>query len=258
MRTGDWRTAIRSAVATLLDAALPASCVICRRTGEPICDACCDTIPPIIGRTCTMCGAPVDQHSGSVSATRSRCETCRRAGAQLPRTQARATFDGTMREVIHALKYNDRPDVARSLARLLEAPAHTVTAGIAPVVVPVPLHVNRLEARGYDQAELLATHLARECGWPLLKAIMRTRDTPTQVGLGRAGRRANVVQAFSATSRLDGKSVLLVDDVMTTGATLTEVARTCRAVGAIAVVAVCAARDLSPSFSAYAPVEVPR
>jgi ComF family protein len=150
-----------------------------------------------------------------------------------------------MRLAIYALKYNDRPDVARSLARLLVPAAQAVAAGVTPVVIPVPLHSGRLDARGYNQAERLATHLARECGWPLVQSIMRIRDTATQVGLGRDGRRANVSGAFAATARMDGKDVLLVDDVMTTGATLMEVARACRLVGAASVIAVCAARNLA-------------
>ena len=234
---------MRSVVSTILDAAMPASCVTCGRTGDPICDWCLDSVPSIVGPTCDVCGAPL----GSVVAggTTGRCNSCTHAGSDMPRTRTASTFDGTVREAIHALKYGDRPDVARRLATLLEAPAQLVTSGTRPIVVPIALHPRRLDARGYDQSGLLAANLARDCEWSMVAALTRVRDTPTQVGLGRVARRTNVAGAFTATMRLDGMHILLVDDVLTTGATLTEAARTCRAAGAASVVATCLACNVA-------------
>jgi ComF family protein len=208
-----------------------------------MCDACLGTIETITGPTCATCGGPCDAVAKAPRSV-TVCWSCQHAGKDLPRTRTAATLDGTIREAIHALKYRDRPDVARPLARLLVAPAVAVTNGVAPVVVPVALHPRRLDARGYDQSRLLAAHLARDCGWTIMDAIARIRETDSQVGLGRAARRANVAGAFRCTARLDGVHVLLVDDVMTTGATLVEAARACRAVGAATVAATCLAREV--------------
>lgn len=242
-----WREILRAVASTILDVALPASCACCGRTGDPLCDACLESIPRITGPTCTTCGRPSDptpQPAGPIS----ECASCRHAGSDLPTTRTSATFDGTIRLAIHALKYRDRPDVARPLASLLEEPAMAVTAGVTPVVIPAALHPRRLDSRGYDQAKLLAMHLARDCGWELMDVVARIRDTDSQVGLGRAARRKNVAGAFRAMERLDGLHVLLVDDVMTTGATLIEASRACRAAGAASVVATCLARDVPHAF----------
>lgn len=243
-----WRNALRSVVSTILDAAMPASCVTCGRTGDPICDWCLDTIPPITGPTCDVCGGPLP--SSPAASTAFLCDSCQDAGSDMPRTRPAATFDGTIREAIHALKYRDRPDVARRLAALLEEPARSVSAGTRPVVVPIALHPRRLDVRGYDQSGLLATYLARECGWAVMDALARVRDTSTQVGLGRVARRANVAGAFAATTRLDGMHIVLVDDVLTTGATLIEASRACRSAGAASVVATCLARDVATAIAA--------
>ena len=239
-----WRDTFRTVASAILDATMPASCARCGRTGEPICDECLRTVPPIAGPTCATCGGPFDavtQAPGAVT----ECWSCRLAGKDLPRTRTAATLEGTIREAIHALKYRDRPDVARPLASLLITPAMDVTNGVAPVVVPVALHPRRLDARGYDQSRLLAGHLARACGWATMDAVARIRETDSQVGLGRAARRANVAGAFRGTAPLHGLHVLLIDDVMTTGATLVEAARACRAVGAATVSAACLAREVS-------------
>jgi ComF family protein len=111
--------------------------------------------------------------------------------------------------------------------------------------VPVPLHAARLRRRGFNLATALARQVAREVGAPVAHgSLARTRDTPSQTGLGRAARRANVRGAFRARP-LDAATVWLVDDVVTTGATLEECARVLRAAGARKVVALCAARTPS-------------
>lgn len=242
-----WRNAVRSVVSTLLDTAMPASCVVCRRTGDPICDWCLDSIPPLSTPICDICGVPNLTASGGGGAV---CDPCQDAGPDMPRTRPATTFDGTVRIAIHAMKYGDRPDVARRLATLLEGPARAVSVGTRPIVVPVALHERRLDTRGYDQSGLLAAHVARACGWSVAEVLSRVRDTPSQVGLGRNARRRNVAGAFVATMRLDGMHVLLVDDVLTTGATLMEASRACRAVGAASVVATCLACNVAGAITA--------
>jgi ComF family protein len=113
-------------------------------------------------------------------------------------------------------------------------------------LVPVPLHAARVRARGFAPAAILARSLARALGRPLAGALRRTRDTPSQTGLDRAGRRRNVASAFAVARPLRGETVWLVDDVVTTGATLGEAARVLRAAGTGRVAAVCVARTPAP------------
>jgi ComF family protein len=128
---------------------------------------------------------------------------------------ATGAMAGPARLAIHQLKYRGRRRVAPALASLL--------APLVPdgpwTVVPVPLHRRRLRARGFNQAGLLARALARQRGWPYLDALERTRETAPSPGLGRAERERNLSLVFRARRPLAGRRVLLVDDVLTSGAT---------------------------------------
>lgn len=156
--------------------------------------------------------------------------------------RAAAVHTGVMREAIHALKYDGVTALAAPLARYLtaawHAPAWDAIRTRVDLVVPVPLHAQRLHERGYNQAALLAQSFCRRNALVFAPAtLVRARATQSQVGLDAAARAANVADAFSAPARLDGAVILLVDDVYTTGATLGACARAARAAGAQAVVA---------------------
>jgi predicted amidophosphoribosyltransferase len=169
-------------------------------------------------------------------------------------------FEGPLRQIVHALKYDDRRSVAIGLGALMKRSGAPVLDG-ASCVIPVPLHRNRRRARGFNQAALIAKHL----GLPLLDALVRVRDTPSQAGLPSARRHANVRGAFAlaraARGRqwtvvrrlglppadqmemsIAGRCVVLVDDVSTTGATLDACARVLKEAGASEVRALIAAR----------------
>lgn len=131
-----------------------------------------------------------------------------------------AAFGGALAVAIRRLKYNDRPDLAQPLGRLLRAVVRDARLS-ADLIVPVPLHPRRLAERGYNQAALLARHVAAELRAPMVaRGLLRLRDTPQQARLGRVGRLANVAAAFRVRAPVRGRSIVLVDDVATTGATL--------------------------------------
>ena len=153
-------------------------------------------------------------------------------------------YGGALATAIRRLKYEDRPYLARPLGELLRGACRAANVSGA-AVVPVPLHPRRLAERGYNQAALLAAHVAEELGAPLVTtALARQVDTAPQVKLSGAGRQANLATAIQATSpaSVRGRALVLVDDVETTGATL----RACRAVllaaGARRVIAMVLAR----------------
>ncbi len=155
--------------------------------------------------------------------------------------QAGGLFGGPLADAIHALKYGDRPALARPLGRWLAA---RIRLPRDALVVAVPLGRRRRLARGYDQAGRLAEQVARAGGAPLLQgALRRVRETPPQVGRSRAARAANVAGAFEADPRrVAGRELVLVDDVVTTGATADAAARALLAAGARRVTVVALAR----------------
>lgn len=158
----------------------------------------------------------------------------------MDRARAVGDYDGAMRALVHALKYDGRRSLARPLAALMRARGAAVLEGAA-AVVPVPLHWRRRVSRGFNQA----ADLARGLGPPRLDALRRIRATPTQTGLTAGRRRQNMRGAFAATRvarRLTGAPVVLIDDVRTTGATLEACARVLKAAGVGEVRALTAAR----------------
>jgi ComF family protein len=168
------------------------------------------------------------------------CPRCRRLRSSVDRGRAIGAYDGALRAIIHALKYDGRRSLAKRLAALMRERGADILAGAA-WAVPVPLHPSRRRERGFNQAD----DLARPLGLPVRHALRRVRATPTQTGLPSAQRHRNVRDAFAATRAADalgGTIVVLVDDVCTTGATLDACARVLKALGAAEVRALTAAR----------------
>lgn len=204
-------------MSALSDVVLPRRCAGCRAPGEWLCPSCRDLCEP----------EPLSLAPGLAG---------RSAG----------TFAGPLREALHAFKYGGGHGLANELgalvARLVAADLGTGTP--LDAIVPVPLHRDRLRERGYDQGLLLGEHVARSCGLPLLPALHRIRRTEPQVALDRAARADNLRGAFvGIAGSLRGLRVGLVDDVITTGATLRSAAAAARACGARSVRIYVAASD---------------
>jgi ComF family protein len=225
---GTLRTALRRASRFLLALLYPPTCIACQgATGQPhrLCAACWSGIRFIERPYCERLGTPFAVDLGQPLLSPS-------AIADPPvfgRARAVAEYDGTASLLVHRLKYDDRLELARALGSMM-ARAGAELLGEADVVVPVPLHRWRLWRRRFNQAMALAAHVSAESGVPcdpfLLARVKRTRR---QVGLTRTQRQENLQGAFrvppESRARLKGKRVLLVDDVLTTGATANAAAR---------------------------------
>ena len=179
------------------------------------------------------------------------CQDCSRQQSVIARARAIGEYEGTLREIVHALKYAGRLSLAKPLAAEMRVRGSDLL-GFVDCVVPVPLHWRREHQRGFNQAREIARHL----GPPVVRALVRRRATRPQVELAADRRKANVAGAFAARpacfrdARIHGKNVLLIDDVSTTGATLEACARVLKEHGALAVYALTAARVVArPSRS---------
>jgi ComF family protein len=184
---------------------------------------------------CDGCGAAFDYDQGLGV----RCPACAARAPAFDRARAACVYDEHSRDLILKLKHADRTDLTATFARWLARAAADLLAE-ADAITPAPLHWTRLLARRYNQAAEIARPLARMAGIPYFPdALVRRRATASQGGKSAQGRRRNVAAAFEAPerwrSRLAGKRIVLVDDVLTTGATAEGCARALKAAGAARV-----------------------
>lgn len=210
---------------------------------------------PIAGELCCVCGERlVGLFAVSPGPDEVRCELCRRAGPPYVRAIAYGSYDGGLRELIHLLKYDKVRPAANVLGRMLaEVIAEFEPAfGSTPIlVVPVPLHASKKRERGFNQSEVMARAAVKQSNLgdrlQLQPGLLeRKRITKSQIGLTRHQRRENLRGAFAVTapSEVAGRVVLLIDDVFTTGTTVSECARILRRAGASKVFVATAARTL--------------
>jgi len=194
---------------------------------------------PVTPPVCDCCGDPLGTWNRPESlCICARCQTSRGA---IERARAIGPYEGALRAIIHAFKYEGRRSLARPLAGRMRSRG-SVLLDDADWLVPVPLHTSRRRERGFNQAVDLADHV----GLPVFHALWRTRRTPTQTELPEAERHVNVRDAFAlatgARRSVPGRVLVLIDDVSTTGATLDACARVLKAAGAKEVRALTAAR----------------
>ena len=235
-------TRLAGGLDAMLAVLLAPICAVCERpldqpTAGPVCGSCWAAVVPITPPICDACGDPLPSWR-TISVAESRCPRCRRKPAAV-RTRAIGGYDGALGRIVHALKYDGRRHVARSLAALLARAGADLLAG-ADLVIPVPLHRSRLSARGFNQAAEIARHI----GLPVVQGLRRVRRTASQTDLPAARRHANVRGAFAVARRFDprGLVIVLIDDVCTTGATLGACAAALVEAGASEVRALTAAR----------------
>jgi ComF family protein len=208
-----------------------------------LCWDCLASCAPVTRPFCERCGDPIE----GVSVDGFRCSLCRRRPPAFTMARSAFRYRGKLKHAMHGFKYSARLDLADNLAQMLEScvRAHGFDRNI-DVILPVPLHATRFRERGYNQSSLLAKHLARRLGLYYRPAgiLSRVRDTATQTGLNARQRAVNVQGAFKVTdsARVRGQSVLLVDDVMTTGATVSAAAKALHSAGAAGVYVVTVAR----------------
>ena len=212
----------------LLDILFPPACVACGLVLEEgfFCEDCELQVEPLASPRCPRCAEPM-------AAPEEACARCRLYPPPFVRAFAPFTHSGPVAHAIHLFKYEDHPELAAPLAAVTVRDAEDFLKDAPRVVCGLPLHRRRFHERRYDQAELLAAEVCRLTGRThLAGALQRTRATRRQVGLTEAEREANVHGAFRATRPLEGAAVLLVDDVLTTGATARAAAAALREGGA--------------------------
>lgn len=216
---------------------LPQNCILCGDAcgQQPICTGCTADLPFHRTPCCPMCALPTPQAEV--------CGSCLQHPPHFDATVAAMTYDFPADALLRALKYQGRLEIGELLAIAL---AQRLTGHAKPdLVIPMPLHPSRLQERGFNQAAEIGRRVARLSDIPFEAGIaLRVRATQPQAGLALKKRRKNLRGAFASAQTLSGKKIAVVDDVMTTGTSLDELAKTLKAAGATQVECWIVARTL--------------
>jgi ComF family protein len=248
--------------ASLFAVLFPSDCRICALPlvevwRLPVCRECLDTIRPIEDGLCAICGERIFSPYAFGGPDEPRCGLCRRIEPLFARAVAYGSYENELRELIHLLKYGSVRPAANVLGTMLARAIDKLESELPAeplILIPVPLHRRKLRQRGFNQAELIARAAvtASSPGQRLRlcpEILVRKRETASQIGLTSHQRRENLRGAFGLAQpdALKGREVLLVDDVLTTGATVSECARVLRRAGATKVWVATVARTLKIS-----------
>jgi ComF family protein len=231
-----WRLRAKQLAKNFLDLILPPICAHCGQAGSLLCDDCLAGLPRMRGPLCSLCGRMVAQPT-------SCCFACRQYHLPLCQIRAAVPFKEAVPGLIHKMKYKGLFALTEPLS-LVMVESWPMWPVPVDLVLPIPLHPKRRQKRGYNQAELLANHLCHQLQLPSEPmALRRVRDTRPQVDLNTWARQANVAGAFEAERGwVRGKSIVLIDDVCTTGSTLSAAASALLSAGAQTVSGYCLAR----------------
>lgn len=233
-----------------MDLFMPRRCPGCeqmspRGPGRAWCEDCLEGLPHIVSPLCPVCGRPYPK---SPTSEDHLCGECAVSTFAFQSARSAVVHTGMVRDFIHRFKFGGQLEFAAPLAALAALAVRSgPSASSVDVVLPVPLHVKRLRERGFNQAGILARFVAKDLGVPVrMDVLLRTGWSRPQTRLSRAERLENVRHAFEVREpgAVEGRSILLVDDVFTTGTTLGECADVLRSAGAREVHAVTVTRSV--------------
>jgi len=214
----------------VLNTLFPETCPVCHEassdhTTAPICTGCWDSINPYKGPKCGKCGIPLDSDSSII------CGECIKDEPAYNSVRSFGLYKGPLRKAINLLKYHNMKRLSKPLSKVMLQ----MDIPKADAVIPIPLYKDRLRQREFNQSALLAKYTAKNTGAALLvDCLVKIKDTKPQVGLSSRERRRNIKNAFDVEKKefIKGKDILLMDDVITTGATVRECSRVLKKAGA--------------------------
>ncbi len=205
----------------LFDLVFPPTCKVCgHQSKQALCDPCLDSFPKINGSICLKCGKPCQREVDG-------CSECSHKTLYFTRARSGGMYEGSLKEAIHQFKYKNGKRLSPYLARFISKAADEFVERIIhdiDIIACVPLSGYKEAKRGYNQSRLIAQELSVLFNRPFHDCLIKTRTTPEQNKLGLADRPRNIKGAFAVKGPLHGK-VLLIDDVFTTGNTVSECAR---------------------------------
>jgi ComF family protein len=266
------RPRFASLMGSLFSTIFPSDCRLCGAqltnvSRVPVCESCIRSILPISVPQCCVCGEVLPLRYEFTNGE-ARCVDCSMEPPLFARAVAYGAYDTGLREMIHLLKYEQVRSSANVLGRMLAetiGPLEGDWEGRVPVVIAVPLHAEKMRQRGFNQSELIATsalrNLRRKGLMPGLSlsitALIRKRATESQIGMSVEQRQANIRGAFKVVrpDQVAGRDVLLVDDVFTTGATVSECTRVLRRAGVANVYVATVARALKRTDQSVEPMQ---
>jgi ComF family protein len=230
--------AVRILAEPILSLLLPCTCRICQQPMEllsrvPVCRQCWEAVRAYEGAECAQCGMFLER--AALLHGTALCALCRRGAFGFDQARSFGCYDGALRDIVALFKYQGIRPLENLLGAYLAQTLGRFNTGSFDLILPVPLHRNRERQRGFNQAGLLAARIGKLRGIAVAgRDCVRVRDTRPQTGLRRAERRKNVKGAFAVPhpERIRGLRVLLVDDVLTTGATADSCARALMDAGA--------------------------
>ncbi len=230
---------LRAAGRQLANTVLPQNCVLCSlpSANNPVCPACAANFPKLAAQACPRCALPFEPQTHGTDDTLLTCHDCQRHPPSFHTATAVWSYTFPIDTLIRDFKYGHHLYLGtffgKHLAATLKTRWRASGFGVPDLILPMPLHPSRLKARGFNQAAEITRHTAKIINRPWsANCLLRVHDTPAQAGLGREARWANLRGAFACTTSLADQRILLIDDVLTTGASLSACAEALRYAGA--------------------------